>query len=91
MQHSIFQQIWKAQWCPQDWKKCVLIPIPKKGKVKESSNYCTTVLISHASKIMLKSFKLGFSTLWTKNFQMYKLDLEKAEEPELKLSTSIES
>jgi len=49
------------------------------------------VLISHASKIMLKSFKLGFSTVWTKNFQMYKLDLEKAEEPELKLSTSIES
>ena len=45
----------------------------------------TVALISHASKIMLKIFKLGFSNTWTENFQMYKLDLEKAEEPEIKL------
>ena len=51
---SIFQQIWKTQQWPQDWKRSVFIPIPKKGNVKECSNYCATVLISHASKVMLK-------------------------------------
>ena len=51
--HSLFQQVWKQQW-PQDWKRSVFIPIPKKGNAKECSNYCTIVLISHASKIMLK-------------------------------------
>ena len=49
------------------------------------------MLISHASKIMLKILQLDFNSMWTENFQMYKLGLEKAEEPELKLSTSIES
>ena len=44
--HSIYQQIWKAQHCPQDWKRSVFIPIPKKGNAKECSNYHTTVLIS---------------------------------------------
>ena len=48
----------------------------------------TVALISHASKIMLKIFKRGFSSTWTENFQMYKLDLEKVEEPEIKLPTS---
>ena len=52
--HSIFQQIWKTQQWPQDWKRSVFIPIPKKGNDKECSNYCTVALISHASKIMLK-------------------------------------
>ena len=52
--HSICQQIWKAQQWPQDWKRSVFIPIPKKGNAKECSNYCTTALISHASKVMLK-------------------------------------
>ena len=52
--HSICQQIWKTQQWPQDWKKSVFIPIPKKGNAKECSNYCTIALISHASKIMLK-------------------------------------
>ena len=52
--HSIWQQIWKTQQWPQDWKRSVLIPVPKKGNAKECSNYCTIVLISHASKIMLK-------------------------------------
>ena len=53
MLHSIYQQIWKTQQWPQDWKKSVLIPIPKKGNAKECSNYHTIVLISHASKEML--------------------------------------
>ena len=50
---QIFQQIWKTQQWPQDWKRSVFIPIPKKGNAKECSNYCTIALISHASKIML--------------------------------------
>ena len=52
--HSICQQVWKTQQWPQDWKMSVFIPIPKKGNAKECSNYCTVVLISHASKVMLK-------------------------------------
>ena len=52
--HSICQQIWKTQQWPQDWKRSVFIPIPKKGNAKESSNYRTIALISHASKVMLK-------------------------------------
>ena len=51
--HSICQQIWKTQEWPQDWKRSVFIPIPKKGNAKECSNYRTTALISHASNIML--------------------------------------
>ena len=54
MLHSICQQIWKTQQWPQDWKRSVVIPIPKKGNAKECSNYCTIALISHASKVMLK-------------------------------------
>ena len=52
--HSICQQIWKTRQWPQDWKRSVFIPIPKKGNAKEYSNYCTIALISHASKVMLK-------------------------------------
>ena len=52
--YSICQQIWKTQQWPQDWKRSVFIPIPKKGNAKECSNYRTIVLISHASKVMLK-------------------------------------
>ena len=54
MLHSISQQIWKTQQWPQDWKRSVFIPIPKKGNAKECSNYCTVALIFHASKVMLK-------------------------------------
>ena len=53
-QHSICHQIWKTQQWPQDWKRSVFIPIPKKGNVKECSNYHTIALISHASKVVLK-------------------------------------
>ena len=52
--YSICQQIWKTQQWPWDWKSSVFIPIPKKGNVKECSNYHTIALISHASKVMLK-------------------------------------
>ena len=52
--HSICQHIWKIQQWPQDWKRSVFIPIPKKGNAKECSNYCIIALISHTSKVMLK-------------------------------------
>ena len=52
--HSICQQIWTTQQCPQDWKWSVFIPIPKKGNAKKLSNYSMIALISHASKVMLK-------------------------------------
>ena len=54
MLHSICLQIWKTQQWPQDWKRSVFIPIPKKRNAKECSNYCTIALNSHASKVMLK-------------------------------------
>jgi len=52
--HSICQQIWKPKQWPQDWKRSVFIPIPKKDNAKECSNYHTIALISHAGKVMLK-------------------------------------
>ena len=85
--HSICQQIWKTKQWPQDWKMSVFIPIPKKGNAKECSNYCTIALISHASKLCSKISKPGFNNLWTVNFLMFKLILEKAEKPEIKLPT----
>ena len=71
--HSICQQIWKTQQWPQNWKRSVFIPIPKKGNAKECSNYHTIALISHAQHSPSQTFKL---------------DLEKAEAPEIKLPTS---
>ena len=55
--HSICQQMWKTQQWPQDWKRPVFIPIPKKRNAKECSNYCTVALISHASKVMLRNLQ----------------------------------
>ena len=86
--HTIWQQSWKTQQWPQDWKVLVFIPIKKKGNAKECSNYCTITLISHASKVMLKILQASFNSMWTENFQMFKLDLKKVEEPEIKLPTS---
>ena len=56
--HSMCQQIWKTQQWPQDWKRSVFIPIPKKGNAKECSNYHTIALISHASKVKLKILEI---------------------------------
>ena len=86
--HSICQQIWKTQQWPQDWKRSVCIPIPNKGNAKECSNYHTIALISHASKVMLKILQARLQQYMNVNFQMFKLDFKKAEEPEIKLSTS---
>ena len=67
----------------QDWKKSVFIPIPKKGNAKECSNYYTIALISHASKVMLNILQARLQ--W---YVMFKLDLEKADKPEIKLPAS---
>ena len=58
--HSICQQIWKTQQWPQDWKRSVFFPIPKKSNSKESSNYCIIAFISHTSKVMLKTLQVRF-------------------------------
>ena len=74
------------------WKMSVFIPIPKKGNAKDCSNYRIIVLMSHASKVMLKILQARLQQyVWTMNFQMFKLDLEKAEELEIKLPTSVGS
>ena len=88
--HLICQQIWKTQQWPQDWKRSIFILIPKKGNPKECSKYCTIVLISHASKVMLKILKVRLQQYVT-IFQMFKLNLEKVEESEIKLPTSVGS
>ena len=87
--HSICQQIWKIQQWPQDWRRSVFIPIWKKGNAKECSNYCTIALISHTSKIMLKILQARLQQYMNHERLDVQLDLEKAEEPELKLPTSI--
>ena len=86
--HSICQQIWKTQQWPQDWKRSVFISIPKKDNAKEYSNYHTIALISYTSKVMLKILQARLQQYVNLNFQMFKLVLEKAEELEIKLSTS---
>ena len=89
--HSIYQQIWKTQQWPQDWKGSVFIPIPKKGNAKECSNYRTIALISHASKVMLKILQARLQHYVNRELQVFKLVLEKAERPEIKLATSVGS
>ena len=69
----------------------VFTPIPEKGNAKEFSNYCKVTLISHASKIMLKILQARLQQYMTKNFQMYMLDLERAEESEIKLPAFVGS
>ena len=86
--HSICQQNWKTQQWPQDWKRSVFIPVPKKGNAKECSNYRTIALISHASKVMLKILQARLQQYMNCELPDVKLVLEKAEEPEIKLPTS---
>jgi len=85
---SICQQIWKTQQWPQDWKKSVFIPIPKKGNAKECSNYHKIALISHASKVMLKILPARLQQYVNHELPIFKLVLEKAEEPEIKMPKS---
>ena len=89
--HSICQQIWKTQQWPQDEKRSVFIPIPKKGNAKECSNYHTTVLISHASKVMLKFLQARPQQYVNQKLSYVHARFRKAEEPEIKLPTSVGS
>ena len=89
--HSICQQIWKTQQWPQDWKRSVFIPIPKKGNAKECSSYHTIALISHTSKVILKILQVRLQQYMNHELPDVQADLEKAEEPEIKLSTSVGS
>ena len=73
---------------PQKWKRWVFITIPKKGNAKDCSNYHTIALFSHASKVMLKILQARHQQYVNQELLDYKLDLEKAEEPEIKLLTS---
>ena len=75
----------------ENWKKSVFILVPKKGNAKKCSNYHTVALISHASKVMFKILQAKLQQYMNQVFQMYKVDLEKAEEPEIKLPTYIVS
>ena len=89
--HSIFQQLWKTRQLPEDWKSSVFIPIPKKGSAKDCSKYHTIMVISHENKVIFKILQSCFSSTWTEKFQMYKLDLGRAKEPENKLLTFVGS
>ena len=85
------QPFWETQQWPQDWKRSVFIPVPKKGNAQECANYCTVALISHASKVMFKVLQARLQWYLHGELQMYKLGLEKVEEPEIKLPTFVES
>ena len=86
--HSIWQQIWKTHQWPQDCKRSVFIPIPKKSNAKECSNYHTIALISHANKVMLKIVQARLQQYENHELSDVQLVLEKADEPEIKLPTS---
>ena len=86
--HSICQHIWKTQQWSQDWKRSAFIPIPKKGNVKECSNYCTIAFISHASKVMLKVLQDRLQQYTNQELPDVQAGLKQAEEPEIKLPTS---
>ena len=89
--HSICQQVWKTQQWPQDWKRSIFNPIPKKGNAKECSNYHTIAPISHASKVMLKILQARLQQYMNRDLPMFNLDLEKAKKPEIKLPRSVGS
>ena len=85
------QQIWRTQQWPQDWKRSVFIPIPKKGNAKECSDYHTIALILHASKVMLKILQARLQQYVNCELPEVLSGLVKAEEPEIKLPTSVGS
>ena len=87
--YSICQQIWKTQQWPQDWERSVFIPIPKKAMPKNAQTTAQLLSSHMIVKECSKFSKPGFSNTWTMNFQIVKLVLEQAEEPEIKLPTSV--
>ena len=85
--HSTCQQIWKTQQWPQDRRRSVFIPIPKKGNPKECSNNCTIALISHTSKVMLKILKARLQQYMNRELPDVQAGFRNAEEPAIKLPT----
>ena len=86
--HSICQQIWKTQQWPQDWKRSVFIPTPKKGNAKECSKYRTIALISHASKVMLKILQARLQQYVNRELPDVQAGFRKGKGTEIKLPTS---
>ena len=86
--HSICQQIWKTQQWPRDWKRSVFIPISKKGKAKEYSNYHTIALISHASKVMLKILQAKLQQYVNHELPDVQAGFRKGRGPDIELPTS---
>ena len=91
VRHSICQQIWKTQQWPQNWKRSLFISTLKKGNAKECLNYCTIALISHASKEMLKIIQARLQQYMNHELPDVQAGFRKAEEPEIKLPTSVRS
>ena len=89
--HSIWQQIWTTQQWPQDWKRSVFIPIPKKGNAKECSDYHTIALISHASKVMLKILQARLQEYMNHEHPDVQAGFTKGRGTEIKLPTSVGS
>ena len=89
--HSICQQIWKTQQWPQDQKRSIFIPIPKKGNTKECSNYHTVALISRTSKVMLKILQARLQQYVSHELPDVQAGFRKAEESEIKMPTSVGS
>ena len=86
--HSICQKIWKTQQWPQDWKRSVFIPMPKKGNAKKYSNYHTVALISYARKVMLKILQARLQQYVNHEIPDVQVGVDKAEEAESKLPIS---
>ena len=89
--HSICQKIWKTQQWPLDCKMSVFIPIPKKSNAKESLNYPTIALISHASKVMLKIFQARLQWYMNQKLPDVQAGFKKAQEPEITLPKCVGS
>ena len=86
--HSICQQIWKTQQWPQDWKRSVFIPVPKKSNAKECLNYRTIALISHASKVKLKILQARLQQYVNHEIPDVQAGFRKCRKPEIKLPKS---
>ena len=83
--------IWKTQRWPQDWKRSVFIPIPKKGSAKGCSNYCTVALISHVSKVMIKILQARLQQYMNRELPSVQAGFRKGRGTEIKLPTSVGS
>ena len=86
--HTICQQIWKTQQWPQDWKRSVVIPVPKKDNAEECSNYHTIALISQTSKVMLKILQARLQQYVNHELPDVQVGFRKGRGPEIKLPTS---